>query len=263
MQLLRQRRRQVVSWRPLRTPPAAPADPAPLRGADLRLRRVRDPVLSSCRRRSCRNLEKAYAERTAAIEGGMQKAEEAQAQAQAALEQYQAQLTEARAEATRIREEAARAGCGDRRRDARPGPGRGRAASPSRRKKQIEAERQQAVVSLRAEVGRLSTDLASRIVGESLQDETRQRGIVDRFLAELEAGEIRPENAWAPAPAGASRGRLAAGRLMRARREVRSPRGSVPCVQRWQSGVGLVGPGRGPVRRSRRCSTATPRCAGP
>ncbi|MGZ6824817.1 MAG: F0F1 ATP synthase subunit B family protein, partial [Blastococcus sp.] len=52
------------------------------------------------------NLEKAYAERTAAIEGGMQQAEEAQQQAQAALEQYQAQLTEARAEAARIREEA-------------------------------------------------------------------------------------------------------------------------------------------------------------
>ena len=60
-------------------------------------------------------------------------------------------------------------------------------------KKQISAERQQAVVSLRSEVGRLSTDLASRIVGESLHDETRQSGIVDRFLAELEAGEIRPE----------------------------------------------------------------------
>ena len=58
-------------------------------------------------------------------------------------------------------------------------------------KKQIEAERQQAMVSLRGEVGRLSTDLACRIVGESLHDEARQRGIVDRFLAELEAGEIR------------------------------------------------------------------------
>ena len=33
-------------------------------------------------------LEQIYAERTAAIEGGMNKAEEAQAQAQAALEQY-------------------------------------------------------------------------------------------------------------------------------------------------------------------------------
>ena len=59
--------------------------------------------------------------------------------------------------------------------------------------KQIESERQQAVVSLRTEVGRLSTDLASRIVGESLHDETRQSGIVDRFLAELESGAVRPE----------------------------------------------------------------------
>ena len=59
--------------------------------------------------------------------------------------------------------------------------------------KQVEAERLQASQSLRSEVGRLSTDLASRIVGESLHEETRQKGIVERFLTELESGEIRPE----------------------------------------------------------------------
>ena len=138
------------------------------------------------------NLEKAYAERTAAIEGGMQQAEEAQQQAQAALEQYQAQLTEARAEAARIREEAREQGA------AIVAEMRGHAQEEAARiteaaHKQIEAERQQAVVSLRSEVGRLSTDLASRIVGESLHEEARQKGIVDRFLAELEAGEIQPE----------------------------------------------------------------------
>ena len=58
-----------------------------------------------------------------------------------------------------------------------------------------------ALVSLRSEVGRLSTDLASRIVGESLHDETRQKGIVDRFLAELEGGHIRPEKVGAAAAA--------------------------------------------------------------
>lgn len=138
------------------------------------------------------NLEKAYAERTAAIEGGMQQAEEAQQQAQAALEQYQAQLTEARAEAGRIREEAREQGA------AIVAEMRGHAQSEAARiteaaHKQIEAERQQAIVQLRSEVGRLSTDLASRIVGESLHEESRRKGIVDRFLAELEAGEIRPE----------------------------------------------------------------------
>jgi F-type H+-transporting ATPase subunit b len=137
-------------------------------------------------------MEEMYAERTAAIEGGMQQAEEAQQQAQAALEQYQAQLTEARAEAARIREEAREQGA------AIVAEMRGHAQAEATRiteaaHKQIEAERQQAVVQLRTEVGRLSTDLAGRIVGESLEDEARQRGIVDRFLAELEAGDVKPE----------------------------------------------------------------------
>jgi F-type H+-transporting ATPase subunit b len=137
-------------------------------------------------------MEELYAERTAAIEGGMQQAEEAQQQAQAALEQYQAQLTEARAEAARIREEAREQGAAivaELRAQAQAEASRITEAAH----KQIEAERQQAVVSLRSEVGRLSTDLAGRIVGESLEDEARQRGIVDRFLAELESGDIRPE----------------------------------------------------------------------
>ena len=134
-------------------------------------------------------LEQIYAERTAAIEGGMNKAEEAQAQAQAALEQYQAQLVEARSEAARIREDAKAQGAqilAEMRQHA--------AAEAARitetAHKQIEAERQQAVVSLRGDVGRMSTELAGRIVGESLEDETRQRNIVERFLAELESGEV-------------------------------------------------------------------------
>jgi F-type H+-transporting ATPase subunit b len=138
------------------------------------------------------NLEKAYADRTAAIEGGMHKAEEAQQEAQAALEEYKAQLAEARAEASRIRAEAQEQGA------AIIADLRGHAQTEATRiteaaHKQIEAERQQAVVSLRAEVGHLSVELASRIVGESLQEQARQSGIVDRFLAELEAGDVRPE----------------------------------------------------------------------
>jgi F-type H+-transporting ATPase subunit b len=51
---------------------------------------------------------------------------------------------------------------------------------------QITADRQQALISLRAEVGSLSVELASRIVGESLEDDARQRRTVDRFLEQLE-----------------------------------------------------------------------------
>ncbi len=137
-------------------------------------------------------MEELYAERSAAIEGGMKQAEEAQAAAQAALDQYNAQLHEARAEANKIREDARAQGA------SIVTEMRGQAQAESTRiteaaKKQIDAERQSAVVSLRSQVGAMSTELASRIVGESLHDEARQSGIVDRFLAELESGDIKPE----------------------------------------------------------------------
>ena len=51
----------------------------------------------------------------------------------------------------------------------------------------MRAERQQAIASLRAEVGTLATELAGRIVGESLEDDERSNRVVDRFLVDLEA----------------------------------------------------------------------------
>jgi F-type H+-transporting ATPase subunit b len=36
-------------------------------------------------------------------------------------------------------------------------------------------------------VGSLAVELAGRIVGESLADEARSRGTVDRFISELDA----------------------------------------------------------------------------
>ena len=137
-------------------------------------------------------LEKIYEQRAAAIEGGMARAEQAQQEAKLALDQYNAQLRDARGEANRIREDARAQGASiiaEMREHAQVEAAR----ITETAHKQIEAERQAAVVSLRGEVGRLSTDLASRIVGESLHDEARQRGIVERFLTELESGEIRPE----------------------------------------------------------------------
>jgi len=136
-------------------------------------------------------LEALYAERSAEIEGGIAKAEEAQAEATAALEEYKAQLADARAEAGRIREEARAQGAqivAEMREQAQAEASRITAAASQ----QIAAERQQAVVQLRSDVGRLATDLASRIVGESLEDEARQRRVVDRFLDELEQSENVP-----------------------------------------------------------------------
>jgi F-type H+-transporting ATPase subunit b len=130
-------------------------------------------------------IQKALEERTNAIEGGIQRAEEAQDEAQRTLEQYKEQLAEARHEAARLREEAREQGAqiiAEMREQAQAEAQR----LIDQAHAQIDADRQQAFVRLRTEIGELAVDLAGRIVGESLEDEARRRGTVDRFLDELE-----------------------------------------------------------------------------
>jgi F-type H+-transporting ATPase subunit b len=130
-------------------------------------------------------LNQTLEERTDKIEGGLQRAEEAQAEANATLAKYREQLAEARHEAARLREEAREQGA------QIIAEMREQAQAEARRlvdaaHVQIEADRQQALQSLRTEVGGLAVDLAGRVVGESLTDEARQRRIVERFLDELD-----------------------------------------------------------------------------
>jgi F-type H+-transporting ATPase subunit b len=125
-------------------------------------------------------------EREDAIQGGINRADEAQAEAAQLLEQYRAQLADARQEASRMRQEATEQGA------QIIAEMRERAEAEARRitesaQAQIDAERQQALISLRAEVGSLATELASRIVGESLADQARQSRMVDRFLDDLQS----------------------------------------------------------------------------
>jgi F-type H+-transporting ATPase subunit b len=124
-------------------------------------------------------------ERTDAIEGGLKRAEKAQAEADAVLKQYQEQLAEARQEASRLREQAREEGAQIRAELREQGEAE-RQRLVEAAHAQLDADRQQAINSLRGEVGALAVDLASRIVGESLEDETRQRRTVENFLAELE-----------------------------------------------------------------------------
>ncbi|MEP6559708.1 MAG: F0F1 ATP synthase subunit B [Nakamurella sp.] len=129
--------------------------------------------------------EKAYAARTKAIEGGIAKAEEAQNEARAALDRYNQQLAGAREEAAKIREDAraqAQAIRDDMLATAHAEAERIAAAGRA----QLDAQRAQIVTELRSDLGRVSVELASKVVGESLQDEARQTRTVERFLADLE-----------------------------------------------------------------------------
>ena len=135
-------------------------------------------------------MEATFKARVEAIEGGIKKAEEAQAEANKLLEQYRAQLAEARGEAAKIRDDARadaesiRAEITDK---ARQESDRIIAAG----RESLAAERQNIVRELGAEVGALAVQLAGKIVGESLEDEARRRGTVDRFLTDLESTGTR------------------------------------------------------------------------
>ena len=129
--------------------------------------------------------EKAFKARTEAIQGGIERAEKAQAEAADALVQYKEQLSKAQSESQALREDARVQGAAiveELRAKAQEEAARITAPAHA----SIEAERQQAVTSLRNEVGALAVELASKIVGEALDDQARQSRIVDRFLEDLE-----------------------------------------------------------------------------
>src|SRR4051794_20728312 len=132
-------------------------------------------------------METTFQARVEAIEGGIKRAEEAQAEANQLLEQYKAQLAEARGEAARIRDEARADAVGIRNEmleQAREEADRIITAG----RESLQAERSTIVRELRAEIGDLAVDLAGRIVGDSLADEARRHGTVERFIAELGDG---------------------------------------------------------------------------
>ena len=138
-------------------------------------------------------IQQTMTERTDQIEGGLQRAEEAQAEAKQTLEQYQAQLAEARHEASRMRQDAQEEGArilAELRERGEAERQRLVAAAHD----QIEADRVQAIQALRTEMGALAVELASRVVGESLDADARQRRVVDRFLEELETEQVATES---------------------------------------------------------------------
>ncbi|HEV8012796.1 MAG TPA: F0F1 ATP synthase subunit B [Pontimonas sp.] len=130
-------------------------------------------------------LQKTLDERSEAIEGGIAQAENAQAEAKEALEKYNALLAEARAEAASIRDQARTEGTQilqEMKTNAQTEADRIAQSAQA----QIEAERHQAVLSLRKEVGNLALDLASSVVQERLSEDAQAASVVDRLLADLD-----------------------------------------------------------------------------
>src|SRR3954466_2080919 len=129
--------------------------------------------------------EQVFRARREAIEGGIQRAEAMEVEAPERLEKYRAQLAEARTEAAQIRDQA-RAEGQQILEELRTQAQEESARIVARGEEQLAGQRQQVVNELRGQIGALAVELAGRVVGESLAEDARRRGTVDRFLEELD-----------------------------------------------------------------------------
>ena len=124
-------------------------------------------------------------ERAKAIEGRLAEAEAAQRSAEERTAFIEAEQAKLRNESSSIREEARSEGA------AILAEMKAQAAAEAERlqqtvKNSLEAEREVAQRVLRAEIGELAIELASRIVGQKLQEDAVANKVVDDFISELE-----------------------------------------------------------------------------
>lgn len=122
-----------------------------------------------------------FDERAAKIEGGIAKAEQAQKDADEAKAKYEPQLSNARVEASKIRDDA-RAEASHIVADARSRAEADANQITASAQRAIASQQQQALVSLKGEVGALATALAGKILGSELQDEKVQSSMIDQLI---------------------------------------------------------------------------------
>jgi F-type H+-transporting ATPase subunit b len=131
-------------------------------------------------------LQKSMNERQELIRRQIEESKEAREKLEQAEQEYKQALADARHEAAQMKEQARAEG--QRIRQELEAKAREDAANiAAANQRQMEIERQRAMGELRSEIGALAVELATRIVGESLEDEARQRRTVDRFIAEVES----------------------------------------------------------------------------
>jgi F-type H+-transporting ATPase subunit b len=129
------------------------------------------------------SVDKAFKDRRANIEGKLEEAEREREEADQLLERYRRRLRDAEDETQRILEEA-RANAERVRRELLAKAEADAGRELERARQVIRSERDQAIGQLRNEVGTLAVELATRVVGDSL-DRDRQLRLVDQYIDEL------------------------------------------------------------------------------
>ena len=132
------------------------------------------------------NVRKLLEERTEAIEGGLQKAELAQAEAAQIKADFTAKLAESRHEAAEVRAKAQADGAALVEAQRAEGA-KQRESIVAAGQAQLAADRLSTIGLLKADLGKLAVELADKIVGERAADAAVQERIIERFLDELDA----------------------------------------------------------------------------
>ncbi|MBV9160038.1 MAG: F0F1 ATP synthase subunit B [Pseudonocardiales bacterium] len=154
-------------------------------------------------------VKRAMGERQEMVRRQIQESQQASKRLAEAQARYSEALAQARVEAAKIRE-AARADAQEIKDEMRQQAEQEVARIRERGAEQLATQREQVVRELRGELGKLAVTLAGRIVGESVADDARRAGTVDRFLDELEGmatPESVPENVTADRAVSVPNGR--------------------------------------------------------
>ncbi|HEY6423801.1 MAG TPA: F0F1 ATP synthase subunit B [Pseudonocardiaceae bacterium] len=148
-------------------------------------------------------VKKAMTERQEMVRQQIEESQQARIRLKEAEARYADALAEARVEAAKIRE-ASRADAQEIKDEMRQQAEQEVARIRQRGEEQLATQREQVVRELRSELGKLAVTLAGRIVGESVANDARRAGTVNRFLDELQ-GMSAPESEPASAPPAAVR----------------------------------------------------------
>jgi F-type H+-transporting ATPase subunit b len=138
-------------------------------------------------------VKRAMNERQEMIRRQIQESQEASKRLAQAQARYSEAMAQARVEAAKIRE-SARADAQQLRDELREQAEQEVARIREHGAEQLANQREQVVRELRGELGALAVTLAERIIGDSVADEGRRAGTVDRFLDELQ-GMATPDSA--------------------------------------------------------------------
>lgn len=131
-------------------------------------------------------VKRAMDERREMVRRQIEESQQASKRLTEAEARYSQALAEARVEAAKIRE-TARADAQEIKDEMREQAEQEVARIRERGEEQLAHQRDQIAREMRGELGKLAVMLAGRIVGESVADEARRAGTVDRFLDELQA----------------------------------------------------------------------------